>query len=68
VSEISVFLRLAKGGGLAPELLGRAIRRRWPEADEAELCEALRRAAEDSVDPDDRLAMEVAAAAILKGG
>jgi hypothetical protein len=65
VAEIAAFVRLAKGG-LAPDTLGKAIRRRWPDATEAEVREALGRSA-DSPDADEKLAIDAAATAILRG-
>lgn len=67
LSEIIAFLRLAKGG-LAPETLAKAIRRRWPEATDDQIREAIERSAtEEPTDAEEQVALEAAASAILKG-
>lgn len=66
IAEIVAFVRLAKGG-LAPETLGKAIRRRWPAASDAEIREAVERAVTETPnDADERVAMEAVAAALLR--
>jgi hypothetical protein len=67
VTEIAVFVRLAAVGGMEPEKLARAIRRRWPEASEEEVRDALARAGGEALNAEEQLAMELAAAAILRG-
>jgi hypothetical protein len=65
LAEIAAFVRLADGG-LSPEVLARVVRRRWPEATDEDLREAVARAASGLPDhPDDRAAMDAAAATML---
>jgi hypothetical protein len=65
VSEIAALVRLA-GDSLARETLLRAIGRRWPEASDEEVWEALRRGAQAPASPEERLAMVLAAEALLR--
>jgi hypothetical protein len=65
IAEIVAFIRMARGG-LAPETLGKAIRRRWPEASDAEIREAVERAVTETPnDAEERTAMEAVATALL---
>lgn len=67
ISEIGAFLRLAQAG-LTPETMAKAIRRRWPEVSDDEIREAVSRAATDEPsDAEERLALDAAASALLKG-
>ena len=67
LSEIVAFLRLAKGG-LAPETLAKAIRRRWPDASDEQIREAIARAAtEEPTDTEEQVALDAAASAMLRG-
>ena len=47
IPEIAEFIRLTRG--LSTDTLAKAIRRRWPEAGEREIREALRVAETDAV-------------------
>lgn len=65
IAQIVAFVRLAYGG-IDTETLARAIRRRWPDASNEEVREAIARAATATPnDADERAAMEAAASAIL---
>jgi hypothetical protein len=65
IAQIVAFVRMAQGG-LSTDTLAKAIRRRWPDASNEEIREAVARAATGMPnDADERAAMDAAAMKML---